>query len=188
MDPWAWTAVFLGLAFLFAFLELFITSGGILAFLSAVSLLASVFFAFGSGPGFGGAYTLGVILGVPVLLWYLFRWWPRSRMGRQILLNPDDDPALAADGRLAALKKLVGKRGVVRSKMLLSGLVEIEGTRINAVSESEPLEPGEEIVVIRVDGIDILVRKASDFPDAAPATADERAVDAPPRTVDDPFA
>lgn len=160
MDPWVWTLICLGLAFLFAFLEVFVTSGGILAFLSAVALLGSVVFAFLDSPVFGGSYMVGVIVGVPILLWYAFKWWPSSPMGRRILLNPEDDPALAPDPELDALKKMVGKWGVAKSKMMLSGLIEIEGKRLNAISESEPIEAGEEIIVVRIEGISVLVRKA----------------------------
>lgn len=183
MEPWFWTVIFLGLGFLFIFLEFFITSGGILAFLAAVSLLASVFFAFLNGPAFGGSYTLGVVGGVAVLCWYFFKYWPQSAMGRRMLLNPEDDPALAPDEELLALKGLVGKRGIARSKMLLSGQIEIGGKRINAVSESESLEPGEAVVVVNVDGINVLVRKAADVPASAPEPAKTSE-----QTVDDPFA
>lgn len=178
MDPWVWTLICLALAFLFAFLEIFVTSGGILAFLSAVALIGSVVFAFLDNPVFGGSYMAGVIVGVPVLLWFAFKWWPHSPMGRRILLNPDDDPALAPNPELDALKKMIGKRGVAKSKMMLSGLIEVEGKRLNAISESETVEPGEEVVVVRVDGIGVLVRKAP-----MPIVAATETVDA----VEDPF-
>lgn len=180
MDPWVWALICLGLAFLFAFLEIFITSGGILAFLSAVALFGSVVFAFLDSPIFGSSYLLGVVVGVPTLLWYAFRWWPGSPMGRRFLLNPEDDPALALDPELEALKTLVGRRGIARSKMMLSGLIEVEGRRLNAVSESEAVEPGEEIVVVRVDGVNVLVRKAP----VVSVSETGETVD----TVEDPFA
>lgn len=160
MDPWFWTVIFFGLAALFAVLEFFITSGGILAFLSVAALVGSVVFAFLGNPYIGAAYVLGIAVGVPMLIWYLFKWWPNTAMGRQIMLDPETDPALQPDTDLIARKELVGKRGVAKSKMMLSGLVEVEGKRLNAISEMEPIEPGEEIVVVRVDGIDLLVRKA----------------------------
>ena len=183
MDPWLWTVIFFGLAILFAFLEFFVTSGGILAFLAVAALVGSVVFAFMGNPMAGAGYVGGVAVGVPVLLWFLFKWWPNTLMGRQIMLDPETDPALAPDEELLARKQLIGKHGVAKSKMVLSGLVEVEGKRLNAISETESVEPGEEIVVVRVDGIDVLVRKVPPVSvDAAAKSSDE--VEA----VEDPFA
>lgn len=186
MDPWFWTVIFFGLAALFAVLEFFITSGGILAFLSVAALVGSVVFAFLGNPYIGAGYVLGIAVGVPVLIWYLFKWWPDTAMGRQIMLDPETDPALQPDTELLARKELVGKRGVAKSKMMLSGLVEVEGKRLNAVSEMEPIEPGEEIVVVRVDGIDLLVRKA--LPMTAGDAEENPEIEGEVEAIVDPFA
>ncbi len=76
------------LAVFFATLELILPSGGLMAFLAAASLIGSVVFAFQSSPMVGVIYMLGTLVGVPVLLWYFFNWWPRSRLGRRILSDP----------------------------------------------------------------------------------------------------
>lgn len=183
MDPWIWTLIFLGLAVVFAVLEIFIASGGILAFVSIAVLLTSVVFAFMDNIVFGGLYTAGLIIGCPILLWYAFRWWPESTMGRRIMLNPEEDPALQPDAELEARKQLVGKRGVARSKMMLSGQIEIDGKRYGAISDSETVEPGEAVVVVSVDGVNILVRKVDDKEVVAEEKPAEE-IDA----VEDPFA
>jgi membrane-bound serine protease (ClpP class) len=184
MDFWFWALIFLGLSIFFAVLEIFVPSGGILAFLSATTLIAGIVLAFQCSPLFGGFYMLGVAVSIPVFLWFAFKIWPHTRMGRRILLQPEEDPALQPNTELIALKRLVGKQGIARSKMMLSGLIEIEGKRLNAISESEPLEPGDSIVVTSVDGINILVRK-TDVPANISITIGKTEHEP---TIDDPFA
>ncbi len=177
------------LAIFFAILESILFSGGILAFLATASLVGSVVFAFQSNPIVGVFYMLGTLVGVPVLLWFFFRWWPRSPMGRRILADPEDDPALQPDENLLALKRLVGKRGVAQSKMMLSGLIEVAGRRINAISETEFMEPGDELIVVRVDGVNVLVRPYS--PNTRNSVMPEEKPSSIPKddqVVEDPFA
>lgn len=180
--------VCLGLAIFFAALEVLLPSGGLLAILAGATLVGSVVFAFLSSPYVGVGYMLATLVGVPTLLWYFLRWWPQSRMGRRFISDPEDDPALQPDENLLALKRLVGKRGVAKSKMMLSGLIEVEGRRINAISETEALEPGDELIVVRVDGINVLVRPLPPGVTAATGPDKEAAVAEDDQTVEDPFA
>ena len=64
--------------------------------------------------------------------------------------------------------------------MLLGGHVEIEGSRYSAVSDIEPIELGEPISVIRIEGTSIIVRKIS--PENGAALLAE------PPPLEDPFA
>ncbi|MDR0335720.1 MAG: hypothetical protein LBI18_01375 [Planctomycetaceae bacterium] len=184
MDFWFWALIFLGLSIFFGVLEIFVPSGGILAFLSATTLIAGILLAFQSSPLFGGFYMFGVAISLPIFLWFVFKILPHTIIGRRILLQPENDPALQPNMELVALKQLVGKQGVARSKMMLSGLIEVEGKRLNALSESEPLEPNDPIVVTSVDGINILVRKAADV--RVNVTTEKTKTPEP--TIDDPFA
>lgn len=187
MDPWIWTAICFVLALILAALELFVTSGGILALLSVFAVVGSILFAFFENTAFGTGYLIALMIMIPLFLWYVSIWWPSSRMGRTIMLNPDEDPALQPDDEILALKGLVGKTGLALSRMMLSGLIEIDGKRFNALSESETIDQGDQIVVTKVDGIEVLVRKISDpsvqepsrnLPNASP-TGDEVSVEDP---------
>jgi membrane-bound ClpP family serine protease len=183
MYPVVWTFLFFGLAFIIAILEIFVPSGGILAVLAIALLVTSIFFSFQVNVFFGCIYTLFVCLLVPVFLWVALRMWPQTWIGRQILLTPEDDPALVPNEELMSLKQLVGKYGMAKSKMLLGGLIEIEGKRYNAVSDAEPIESGEIVNVIRIEGTSIIVRKSS--------LADSHLAGTPlqsPPPLEDPFA
>ena len=182
MDSWVWTILFLAVAVCFAFAEIFVPSGGALAFMAVATLLVSVVFAFFSGPLFGTAYFAAVTVGVPVFLWYAFNWWPNTVIGRRILLNPEEDPALQPNVELERLKTLIGKRGIARSQMMLSGLIEVEGRRLNALSESVIIEQGSEIVVVSADGINVIVRPVTKKTVASDTVSPEVEP-----TVEDPF-
>ncbi|MDR0704911.1 MAG: hypothetical protein LBF88_07975 [Planctomycetaceae bacterium] len=186
MDFWFWASIFLGLSLFFAVLEIFVPSGGILAFLSATMLLASIVLAFQSSPLFGGFFMLGVAVSIPVFLWFAFKIWSNTFIGHRILLQPEEDPALQPNTELIALKQLIGKQGVARSKMMLSGQIEIDGKRLNAISESESIELGDNVIITSVDGINILVRKVTASVDVPEKTATNKTEQEP--TIDDPFA
>jgi len=161
MYPILWTFLFLCLAFIVAVLEVFLPTGGIFGVLAVGLLIASIVCAFQVGIVFGSIYTFFVCLLVPIFIWYALRLWPKTWIGKQILLTPETDPALCPNEGLQALKQLVGKHGLAKSKMLLGGLIEIEDTRYSAVSDAEPIEAGEPISVIRIEGTSIIVRRIS---------------------------
>ena len=180
MYPTLWTFLFLCLAFIVAVLEVFLPSGGIFGVLAVGLLVTSIVFAFQISVVFGSLYTFFVCLLVPVFLWYALRVWPKTWIGQQILLTPETDPALAPNDELQTLKQLVGRQGLAKSKMLLGGLIEIDGNRYGAVSDAEPIEAGEPVSVIRIEGTSLIVRKIS----LAESTVSSAEV--PP--LEDPFA
>ena len=180
MYPILWTFLFFCLAFVAAVLEVFLPSGGIFGVLSVGLLIMSIVFSFQYCVVFGSLYTFFVCLLVPVFIWYALRMWPKTWVGRQILLTPETDPALVPNDELQTLKQLVGKHGLAKSKMLLGGLIEIEGHRYSAVSDAEPIEAGEPISVVRIEGTSILVRKTG--------LAASTALSAEPPSLEDPFA
>jgi len=159
MYPILWTFLFLCAAFVAAVLEVFLPSGGTFGVLTLAFLVASIFFAFQANAFFGSFYTLFVCLLVPVFIWGALRIWPNTWIGRRILLEPTEDPALAPNEERQTLKQLVGKQGIAKSKMLLGGHIEIEGNRYSAVSDAEPIESGEPVSVIRIEGTCVIVRR-----------------------------
>jgi membrane-bound ClpP family serine protease len=174
-----WTFLFLGLAVIVAVLEMFIPSAGVFAVLAVAFLITSIVLSFQVDIVFGSFYTLCTCCFVPVFLWAALTIWPNTWIGRRILLVPEEDPALVPDEEQQMLKQLIGKQGLAKSKMLLGGLIEIEDKRYSAVSDAEPIEPGEVVSVIRIEGTSIIVRK-SNVPKSVIS-----AEDAP---LEDPFA
>jgi len=162
MNPLLLTFIFLGLAFVVAMLEIFLPATmGLLAVLAFVLLVTSIVYAFQVNMIFGSLYTFFVCMLIPIFLWLALRTWPKTWIGKQILLDTEDDPALVPDENQCVLQQLIGKHGMARSKMLLGGLIEIEGCQYSAVSDAEPVEKGDPICVVRIEGTSIIVRKLS---------------------------
>jgi membrane-bound ClpP family serine protease len=182
MDPWVWAILLLTLATGLAVLEIFFPSAGILGFLSAVSLLAALVMGFYQGPITGILILIGGVIGLPVVIVMGFKYWPKTAMGRRVMLSaPASEDVLPEDPNKERLKNLIGRVGRAKSKLLLSGVITIDGRTIEAVSESMPIEVGQMVRVVQVRGHGVVVRPAEEKDLAEPPA------DPLKRTYEDPF-
>jgi membrane-bound serine protease (ClpP class) len=190
---WFWTFVCLVAGLFLGFLEIFIPSGGVLMFLTCVAIIGSIVFAFLQDTLFGAIYMFSIVLLLPCLMWGVVLVWPYTSIGRRVLLDPEDDPALRPNAELLALKQLIGKHGITRSKMIFSGQIEIDGRKYNAVSDIEFLEPATSIVVIGLESMSLLVRRSEEPQNNTATTNIENNENKPntddiPEIIYDPFA
>ena len=173
MEPLIWPILLLlvGLALVVA--EVMVPSGGILGFLSFAAILTAVILSFHEGgKEVGLIFILVTLVLVPTLIAAGFRYWPYTPMGKRLLLDiPTSADVLPDSPELRALRDLVGKTGVAKSLMLPSGAVAIEGRTIDAVSEGMPIEAGQNVRVVAVQGNVVVVRPADE--PAAPAKPDD---------------
>lgn len=173
MDYLVWAAILLSVGLALAMLEVFIPSGGLLGFLSILSLLSAVFLAFRHGPWSGIGFLGLTVFAVPAGLILALQWWPKTPMGRRILLPlPSSEEVLPDSDRRRNLKSLVGKIGKAKSLMLPSGAVDIEGNIVDALSEGMAIEAGAWVKVIEVRGTRVVVRPSNERPQ--PPTLDHR--------------
>lgn len=151
-------------------LEVFIPSGGILGMLSGLAILGSIFFAFRRDTTSGLVFILVSLIAVPALLALAFRVWPYTPMGKAFLGElPTEDELIPIDSR----RELVGRVGVAKSKMLPAGSVLVDGHWVDAITQGEPIEPGESVVVVEVRANRVVVRRA-DPEEAQRVVADPR--------------
>jgi membrane-bound ClpP family serine protease len=160
LAPWAWAILLLVLGLALVVLEFFIPSGGILGFLAACSIIAAIAVGFMDGRPWVGVSILGAaVIGLPVVIVGAVHLWPKTPLGRRMLLGtPTDTQVLPAGPRQRTLKDLIDRVGVAKSKMLPSGAVTIDGRTIHAVSEGMPIDPGQRVRVINVRGNRVVVR------------------------------
>ncbi|MEM9186819.1 MAG: NfeD family protein [Planctomycetota bacterium] len=167
VDPLAIAVMLLlvGLALLVA--EVFFPSGGVLGFSSAMALLAAIWFAFQRGVTYAATFTVIEVIGAPVLIYLAFKYLPYTPFGKLLLGEaPSADQVEPKETR----HRLVGRVGVARSKMLPAGAVEIDGEVVDAVSQGQPIEPGQYVKVVEVSGNRVMVRCAGE--DDRPANPD----------------
>jgi membrane-bound ClpP family serine protease len=182
-DLLLWASILLLLGLALALLEVFVPSSGILGFLSIVSIVAAIVLAFRHGVWSGIGFFGVTIIALPVGLILALQYWPKTPMGRRILLPlPRGDEVLPDSDKRRSLRALVGKLGRAKSLMLPSGAVTIEGQTFDALSEGMAIVAGQMVRVVEVRGTRVVVRPVDE--QSAPG---EPVDDAMQRPIDDPF-
>lgn len=187
MDNWVWSILLLLVAVGLVFLELFVPSGGVLAVLAVLATLGCLVFAFLQNTAYGTMMLILIVVGLPFLIWYMLKIWQATPIGRRMLLDPAEDPALAPDEEIERHKALLGKTGTAKSLMMPSGMIEIDGQTYDAVSEGLPIDPGTTVEVVHVDGINLTVRAIANSSQSPPPAVPKDESRREPE-VEDPFA
>jgi membrane-bound serine protease (ClpP class) len=154
-------------------LELLVVPGfGIVGILGIIAIVASLVLS-STGPGATTAFIVQaatrVVMSVLVAMlasFVLLRLLPRLPFGRRLILERG---LASAEGYASAPEsdaRLLGRRGRTASALRPAGIAEIDGQRVDVVSEGELLDAGQPIEVIRVDGNRIVVRQISNLPKA----------------------
>ncbi len=187
MTAVVWVVVLLVVGLSVMVLEVFLPSGGILGFLSLTAIVAAVATAFLDLGATAGLVTLAVAtVVVPLVLALAFRLFPDTPLGRRVLPPPPEpfDVAPAA-ARRRALEQLVGRTGRAVSEMLPWGVVELDGLRFEALSESGPIDRGAAVEAVGVQGRDLVVALVGGTGGrteaAEPAQPERQAADRPAR-------
>jgi membrane-bound serine protease (ClpP class) len=131
---------------------------GILGIVALVAALVMSVVGSGATPEFFLFAAARIVLALLVALaasFAMLRYMPRTRFGRQLIL--DTGLATEPEGDL----RWLGKRGRASSPLRPAGIAEIGGERVDVVSEGELIEAGTEVEVMRVDGNRIVVRRAT---------------------------
>ena len=89
----------------------------------------------------------------------LLRFLPRRPFGRQLVLETDLGAGHAHGSAPDSDLRWLGKKGQASSPLRPAGIAEIEGERVDVVSEGDLIEPGQAVEVTRVEGNRIVVRR-----------------------------
>ncbi|MBI3179560.1 MAG: hypothetical protein HYZ27_07845, partial [Deltaproteobacteria bacterium] len=87
------------------------------------------------------------------------KYLPGSRLGKSVILESATTAAEGYVSQSAAELALVGKRGRAVGALRPAGIADIEGRRIDVVTQGDFIEPGSEIEVMLVDGNRVVVKK-----------------------------
>ncbi len=157
LEPWVLAILLLLLGMSLAVLEVFFPSGGLLGVLTVCAVVAALFLGFRSGVGMGLFISAATIIGIPVIVVVALKYWPRTPIGRRIILASSETDS-AGESEANARRELIGKIGKTKTPMLLAGAVVIEGKVLDAVSEGPAIEAHQPVIVTDVSGNRIKVR------------------------------
>jgi membrane-bound serine protease (ClpP class) len=155
-----------GLGLLLLMLEIFVLPGfGIAGILGIVALLGGLTLSvIGTGATgelmvwAAGRVALSVLVAIGGSL-ALLPFLHRLPYGRSLVLQTGLDSLAGWASAPETDAKWVGKHGTAASPLRPAGIADLEGERVDVVSQGEYIEAGAAIVVVRVDGNRIVVRR-----------------------------
>jgi membrane-bound serine protease (ClpP class) len=147
-------------------LEVLVIPGfGVAGILGIIAILAGLVLSM-VGPGDTPAFILQAAVRVVFSLLFallasllLLRLLPRLPFGRRLILARGLDSAQGYASAPVSDALLLGKTGRASSPLRPAGIAEIDGHRVDVVSEGDMIDAGQLIEVIRVDGNRIVVRR-----------------------------
>tara|TARA_X000001036_G_scaffold179206_2_gene169688 strand:+ start:1869 stop:2426 length:558 start_codon:yes stop_codon:yes gene_type:complete len=169
-SPIIWAFIFIGIALVLFFVELFVPSGGLLALVGALAVVASLVAFFMHDANTGLVATGIYIVFGPVLAWIAFKIWVASPLAKRMVLGgiveEDSDEAkqrsrTRTKERTAKLEQLIGNTGTAVTVLRPIGVVRINGERIDAMAETGSIDAGTDITVVAVYDNQIKVRANS---------------------------
>jgi membrane-bound serine protease (ClpP class) len=102
------------------------------------------------GPVYGVAAILAGIVAAGLMFWR----FPRSRVGRAMVLRETQRGARAGDARLA---ELVGREGRTLTPLRPAGAAEIGDATIDVVTDGVYVDAGAPVRVVKVEGARVVV-------------------------------
>ncbi len=134
--------------------EIFILPGfGVAGIGGTVAIFASIYFTFGDQSLYVGALAV-LIVGAGLVL--AFRYLPRTRAGRVLVL----DSTIASKAQPTnQLKSLEGAIGKALTPLRPAGTAMFGERKIDVVTEGDYVEKGSTIRIVRVEGGRVVVRK-----------------------------
>ncbi len=165
-----WEELLLALAgVLLLALELFVIPGfGVAGALGILAILAGLVLSM-LGPGdtpqfmmLAAARVVFALLFAVIASLVLLRFLPRLPLGRRLVLRTGLEAARGYASAPETDQRWLGKKGRAGSTLRPAGIAEIDGQRVDVVSDGEFIDAGEAIEVMRVDGNRIVVKRATD--------------------------
>ncbi|RLD14693.1 MAG: hypothetical protein DRI28_02930 [Caldiserica bacterium] len=154
---WLYTVMFVA-GIVLLLIEIFVIPGFGIAGISGIALIfISIFLTLGGGVS--AIYAMGVVVLVLLVSFLvLLFFFPKLPIWKKLGLARRE---MKKEGYVAVTEKkhLEGKEGKAITMLRPSGVVEIDGKRYDALTEGEFIERGQKIVVTRVEGGKIFVKK-----------------------------
>lgn len=158
-----WGLGLIGLGIVLLSLEFFFPAAGALALTALVLAFAGIICLFRYDLTWGLTGSLLLLVLGPLALYWGLKVWPHTVVGRKVSGEPTEEEAEALrQAQLQAQQEaraLIGKEGSVVSDLRPVGAIEIDGKRIEVISESNFVPVGARVKIISVNGPSIRVRE-----------------------------
>lgn len=158
-----WGLGLIAASLLLVVVEVFIPSGGLIALVSTGCAIAGIVCLFRVGWVWGVAGLGTLIFLGPMAFAFALKVWPSTPLGRRMLGEPP--PEMVEAERLAALRErerymsMVGAEGVVLTDLRPVGVIQIDGQRYDALSETGFVPAGTRVRVTHAEPSQIKVRQ-----------------------------
>lgn len=123
--------------------EVFLPTHGLVGVVGLLSLLGSAGVCFKIDPWLGVGVLALYVLGSPFVGALLVRTWPKTYVGRRLVLQP-------TPSRLEAPTVRPGQEGVAISELRPMGSGEFDGQRMEVISERGIIAAGQKIKVVHL--------------------------------------
>lgn len=151
------TIILFAIGLLLLLAEVFLIPGfGLAGIGGAAAILASIFLTFGSMVQ--ATYSILIALGVSIIGFFLLiKYIPSTRTWRKFVLSTEQKKELGYTVGTKDLKRLTGKEGIAITPLRPSGIVEVNGKKLNALTLGEYVDSNTKIKIISVEGNKIVV-------------------------------
>ena len=131
--------------------------GGLLGAMGGIALVAAIVLSFIVFPHSALFISLAIVVGLGLCVSLWIKFFPKSRLGRQMTLSNDGKDFKASQDDLTGL---LNKEGEAKSQLRPAGFAMIDGRKVDVVTEGDMIAIGVRVRVVRVEGSRVVVRKA----------------------------
>ena len=128
--------------------------GGVVGTLGAIVMFAGIVAGFYRDLNFGLYLLLGAVVFGVVIFWLWLKYFPRSPMGKRLILQQD---AKTWQGYDKDNQALLGQEGLTHSRLRPAGIAVIAGHRVDVVTQGEMIDENRPIRVLEIEGNRIVV-------------------------------
>ncbi len=154
--------------------EMFTPGVGLAGVTGLLSLIAVVVMQLGWGSTRVALYIIAITLLIIILaIIWIIRSLQRGRLSKSFLVLKDQSDGVSVPDIATARQDLIGKSGVVITPLRPSGIAEIDEKRVDVLAAGAFIEKGKRIVVVKAEGMHILVRERTPEDDAPKAEAQD---------------
>ena len=151
------TVILLITGIIFIILEFFVP-GGILGIIGVCAIVVSLFMSGYDLTHMGLSILVAIIVGIMAFVILYRRADAEKGIFRKIILQ---DRTMTEEGYISTNVRgdLIGREGLSLTTLRPSGIAEVDGERVDVVTEGAYIEEGKKIKVIAVEGMRIIVRE-----------------------------